>query len=113
VFLPYPSPAQVHHRIPPQPTPTHPPIPTLHPNHRAASRAVLQPQSCKPHCAPALIPGGPVPAITTADRVRLSAAALLKRVGLSTAAHALGQQGGVRLALGAAMRAVGVGARSG
>jgi hypothetical protein len=80
---------------------------------RGASRAVLQPQSCKPHCAPALLPGGPVRPITTADRARLAAAGLLGRVGLEPWARAVGRPGGVRAAVDAALGAVGLRGRPG
>jgi hypothetical protein len=78
----------------------------------AASRAVLQPQSCKPHCAPALIPGGRAAAVTAAARLRLSAAALLQRAGLSAAARTLSRQRGLQLAVDAGLAALGVRARS-
>jgi hypothetical protein len=69
---------------------------------------VLQPQSCKPHCAPALVPGGRAAPITHADRLRLSAAALLQRAGLSAASRALAARGGLRLAVDTALGALGV-----
>ncbi|GBF92662.1 hypothetical protein Rsub_05031 [Raphidocelis subcapitata] len=78
----------------------------------AASRAVLQPQSCKPHCAPALVPGGRAAPITRADRLRLSAAALLRRAGLPAAARALAARDGLRLAVDTALGALGVRAQS-
>jgi hypothetical protein len=78
----------------------------------AASRAVLQPQSCKPRCAPALIPGGRAPPVTPAARLRLAAAALLRRAGLGAPARALARQGGLQLALDAGLAALGVRARS-
>lgn len=47
----------------------------------AASRAVLQPQTCKPRCAPLLIsaPGG-VPVLTPAERVVIAAVPLLQHL---------------------------------
>lgn len=75
---------------------------------RAASRAVMQPQSCKPQCAPELIRGGPVHAVTHAARLRLAAASLLRRVGLSGPADALARRGGVKSALLAGLRMLGV-----
>ena len=42
----------------------------------AASRAVLLPQSCKPRCAPELIPAG-IPAVSDVERVRLAVGGML------------------------------------
>ncbi|KAI8466451.1 MAG: Ribokinase-like protein [Monoraphidium minutum] len=78
----------------------------------AASRAVLQPQSCKPQCAPALIAGGAMPSVTLAGRARLAAAALLQRVGLGGASGALARQGGLWGALEAGLGMLGVRATS-
>ena len=87
---------------------------------RAASRAVLQPQSCKPHCAAALVRSGhdsgdssseqqhveAPPPLGAGDRLRLSTAALLRRLGLVAPADALARRGWLRsfanCALGAA-----------
>ena len=81
----------------------------------AASRAVMQPQSCKPRCAPALLAaadggggGGAQLArrVTAADRARLAAAALLARAGLEAPARALERRGGAGRALEAGLRAL-------
>lgn len=72
----------------------------------------MQPQSCKPACAPALLAGGPLARVTPAARLRLAAAALLRRVGLEGPAAALGAAGGLRSAGEAALAALGVRARS-
>jgi hypothetical protein len=56
-----------------------------HPGHKAAwaaSRAVMQPQTCKPRCAPDLItvgPGGLQP-ISAAERLRLAVQPLLQQL---------------------------------
>jgi hypothetical protein len=43
----------------------------------AASRAVLQPQSCKPECAPALVPEGIAP-MSEVERLQLAARSVLR-----------------------------------
>lgn len=52
----------------------------------AASRAVLQPQTCKPQCAPALIPEG-IKAITEGERLKIALSPLLHNVLTAHRAH--------------------------
>jgi hypothetical protein len=70
---------------------------------------VLQPQSCKPLCTPQLIHGGAAANVTSADRLRLSAASLLRRVGLPQAASVFARRGGVAQALASARSGLGLG----